>query len=143
MAMKEETKQHILKLWNEGKSGSEIARIVGGTTANAVIGIAHRARLKDPGSVIRKADPAKARKRKAPPIKKILKQANIAPQAGGVSVYLAHRDTYAEHKPIWLITQNQCKWPVEHTGHEHLFCCSRVEDGVYCPTHTKLAYNPK
>ena len=41
--MTNEIRLEILKLWNEGKSGSEIAKLLG-ITRNSVIGVSYRAR---------------------------------------------------------------------------------------------------
>ena len=40
----EERKSRAIAMWREGKSGSEIAEALGGTTRNAVIGLIHRSK---------------------------------------------------------------------------------------------------
>lgn len=67
----------LKKLWQQGKSASEIAETLGGVTRNAVIGKAHRLGLsgrpspiKSAAIVKKPAAPAKAPAKAAPPAKK-------------------------------------------------------------------------
>ena len=45
MSWTPEKEQKLRQLWKKGHSGSEIARMLGDTTRNAVIGKAHRLNL--------------------------------------------------------------------------------------------------
>ena len=45
MSWTPEKEQKLRQLWKKGHSGSEIARMLGDTTRNAVIGKAHRLKL--------------------------------------------------------------------------------------------------
>ena len=45
MSWNSEREEKLRQLWKQGHSGSEIAKILGNTTRNAVIGKAHRLKL--------------------------------------------------------------------------------------------------
>ena len=45
MSWTPERERKLKELWKKGRSGSQIANILGGTTRNAVIGKAHRLKL--------------------------------------------------------------------------------------------------
>ena len=117
----EERINRLRQLWNEGKSASQIADILGGATRNAVIGKAHRLGLAKRPSPI-KRDPNK-------PPKPRVKKVKPAPKpVDGVT--------------ILELTEQMCRWPIGHPGDEDFrFCGARVMSGfTYCAEHCSLAY---
>jgi GcrA cell cycle regulator len=71
----------LKKLWQQGKSASEIAETLGGVTRNAVIGKAHRLGLSGRPSPIKKpASPAKKAAGKASPAAKTPATKTVAPK---------------------------------------------------------------
>jgi len=145
-------------LWSEGRSCSEIGRVLK-VSRNAVIGKVHRLDLRRPP-----ASPAayqrKSAKFKAPAkaIPRLITSGNgaiaiddvgppapVLPPIPG-SAFKALPGTTPlpfEHRPA-----NGCRWPIDDTdGISRLSCCApREGEHNYCPTHRALgtsAQKPK
>lgn len=105
----------LKKLWEQGRSASQIAEEMGDVTRNAVIGKAHRLGLKSRPSPIRREAVSTPRPRSAP-----------------VSVP-------QRQKPV---SGRQCQWPIGHPRETGFHFCgaAAAEDRPYCHAHCALAY---
>jgi GcrA cell cycle regulator len=122
----------LKKLWGEGRTAAEIAKVLGGSfTRNAVIGKAHRLKLSSRISPITgttaKVKPANTQRThvvraKAPP-----------PLPIKINV-----------KGIKLIDlkERMCRWPLgDPQDPDFKFCgCNTVPGMPYCPDHARMAY---
>lgn len=123
----------LKKLWGEGKSAAEIAKMLGGgLTRNAVIGKAHRLKLSNRISPIQqnnKKSVAPAIKvvaeKKAPPtpLVKQIKKSN-----GGVKMV--------------NLKERMCRWPHgDPKDADFHMCGDEIVPGLpYCADHAKVAY---
>lgn len=126
MSWTDERVELLKKLWGEGKTAAEIAKVLGdGVTRNAVIGKAHRLKLSTRLSPIqqntRPVRHAEARAKKlAPP----------------------RLDFKGKCVPMVALTPSMCRWPNGDPQDEDFsFCgCEIVEGLPYCAEHARLAY---
>ena len=145
----------LTALWNDGKSASQIAGILGGgLTRSGVIGKAHR--LKLPARTITSSKPAPRRQKRVGNAggtgAKLAKARAAAPRSADISEALravTASDQSGERylksaawtalpgiEPIGLLQLNEhtCRWPVG--AGPVLFCGARPEAGSpYCAAH--------
>lgn len=136
MAWTEDRVALLKKLWKDGNSGSQIARLMGGVTRNAVIGKAHRMGLSNRGDTpigqgkrveYKKATAPKAKRK---PVVPRMKEADIKPLA-------------SDDLSVMNVRNNQCHWPVDRPNTEGLQFCGQPIDGPnadgaktsYCAEH--------
>lgn len=149
----------LKKMWKEGKSAADIAKVLAkGVTRNAVIGKAHRMGLSGRPSPI-KNTPAK--KEAAP---KAAKPAAAAPAARGAKktraaapakpnlalVKEAEELKKIEKEAVPVgggvalidLTERMCKWPIgDPKEPDFTFCGLGIRVGTpYCPNHAAMAY---
>jgi len=105
-------------LWEEGRSASQIAEILGDVTRNAVIGKAHRLGLKARPSPIRRQPSA----------------ATTAPRARRVPTPTIAKAT--------RVTDRQCHWPIGHPREPGFHFCGEpaIAERPYCAHHCAVAY---
>lgn len=117
MEWTEERVALLKKLWEDGRSASQIAEAMGDVTRNAVIGKAHRIGLK--------ARPSPIRRQKAAPA------ASPAPRRPAPAAKKATR-----------VGERQCHWPIGHPREPGFhFCGAPAEpDKPYCAEHCAVAY---
>lgn len=116
----------LKKLWGEGKTAAEIAKVLGdGVTRNAVIGKAHRLKLSTRLSPIQQ-NTRPVNKAEAPKIRK------AAPRV----------DFKGNCVKMVDLTPQMCRWPNGDPQEETFsFCgCQIVEGLPYCPEHARAAY---
>jgi GcrA cell cycle regulator len=150
-----ETIEHLMQLWLDGKSASQIAaELGGGVTRNAVIGKFHRLGLT--GRVKSKASAApRARQRQArgPRIANRPRERGfrggaalalaidpaIETERDGVVVPMALRVTIVE------LNEGMCRWPLGDPPALEFRYCGLGTDGEtpYCAHHMRLAYRPR
>lgn len=135
----------LKRLWGEGKTAAEIAKLIGGVTRNAVIGKAHRLKLSGRVSPIQengsKASPVSRAPRKTtePRTRKVTTRDIIAPIAMpkieadiciGAGVQLVD------------LKESMCRWPVGDPKEEGFkFCGAKSAEGMtYCDHHCRAAY---
>lgn len=139
MAWTEDRVALLKKLWEGGKSGSHIARIMGNVTRNAVIGKAHRLGLtqtRDPKDPRRQK--AQHRRRPAPkpkrkPVVPLKMAEDVKPLA-------------ADDLSVMTVKIGQCRWPVDRPNTVGLQFCGQPIDGPnkdgaktsYCADHRAL-----
>ncbi len=155
----EDRVQQLVKLWNEGRSASQIASELGGVTRNAVIGKVHRlglsGRAKTPSSVAPRPKKAKAPSTPQAP-------RSSAPATRGNTAlkpqYVPSLQPVAEAQPEALenivpigercslleLKESSCRWPIGDPGKaDFAFCGGKAETGVpYCAYHCRIAYQP-
>lgn len=112
MEWTEERVATLKKLWEDGRSASQIAEMLGDVTRNAVIGKAHRIGLKGRPSPIRRQQVAQP-KRPQPAAKKSTR-----------------------------VSDRQCHWPIGHPREPGFhFCGAPAEpERPYCAEHCAVAY---
>jgi GcrA cell cycle regulator len=139
----------LKRLWVEGKTAAEIAKLIGGgVTRNAVIGKAHRLKLSgrispiqenargDAGTVRTVSAPRKPQKQT---VAKVSNRDIIAP------VYVPPvEENYCFGNGVSLVElrERSCRWPIgdpKESGFK--FCGGPSEEGIpYCNHHARVAY---
>lgn len=120
----------LKKMWGEGKSAAEIAKVLGGgLTRNAVIGKAHRLKLSNRVSPIQQNN-----KKPAEPMVKVVEAKKPEParpvkKIGGGIAMVNLRD-------------RMCRWPDGDPKEPNFsFCGDECVAGLpYCDGHAKMAY---
>ncbi len=149
MGWTDERVENLKKLWQDGLSASQIAKQLGGTTRNAVIGKVHRLGLSGratpskPARPVFKA-PRQQRTTAEPAAPRRIAEPSVA-QKSSVPVPAPVR--YVDEAPgsatILTLGAHMCKWPIgdpAETG--FTFCGRRQDDGPYCLEHARVAYQP-
>lgn len=134
MTWTDERVNTLRELWGNGKSASEIAKILGGgISRNAVIGKAHRLNLSGrPSPIKRKPTSVAERPRPAPVMapkpKVVAPEPETTAPAGGAT--------------ILSLTERMCRWPIgDPRTPQFRFCGCAVAPGeTYCSKHAAVAY---
>lgn len=149
----EDKKLEASKLWADGLSASQIADRMGLVSRNTVIGIASRNRKLFPKrekTAPRSNVPQRQRKFKPYPMiersnvpmlfkrRKVKEAFEIVarkpkPPTPPVESRAPY-DAASLHKPLLDLQANECRWPVGHGNHGHLFC-GHEASGPYCAHH--------
>ena len=115
----------LRKSWAEGLSASQIAKQLGGTTRNAVIGNVHRLGLSG------RATPSR-------PVKRPVRIRRPPTQPGDLK-------PIDSKLGVMGLTNFTCRYPIgDPTDADFSFCgrtCNNIEN-PYCVQHQKLAYVP-
>jgi hypothetical protein len=161
MAWTPERKQLALRLWSEGNSSKRIAAILGGTTRNAVIGLAHRAGAKQHfpleagGQPSTRSHPdlgdgAVINQQPAPPPLAERLSAKGTSRRGdnmkGLEPFQPKGKEPVELKPeiavdpvcLLDLEPHHCRWPVGK-----LFCGAQKVRRSYCQKHYNLGHQTK
>ena len=145
MAWTEDRVEILSKLWADGLSASQVAKLLGGVTRNAVIGKVHRLGL---SGRVKRARPAKRAPRPA------AKARTGVPSAPRLPARPAPKPALVplEAKPmadgkfatILTVTEHMCKWPIGDPSSDDFRFCGRGTDKAtpYCKAHAQLAYQP-
>jgi len=132
--MTNEIREEILKLWNEGKSGSEIAQILG-ITRNSVIGVSYRARK---NGIISYKKPKEKKAKKVP--KKTKVKENIEPIAEEIPEVVVVEDNSCSMEELKYYS---CRFIVSGDTYETVrYCGERIHTSSYCLHHYKICYYP-
>lgn len=149
MSWTDERVMLLKKLWIEGKTAAEIAKLIGGgVTRNAVIGKAHRLKLSGRISPIQEnARPeagvarAVAAPRKSPKstVSKVSNREIIAP------VHIPPvEENYCYGAGVQLVElkESMCRWPIGDPKEDGFkFCGGPSEEGLpYCSHHCRVAF---
>jgi len=112
MEWTEERVAMLKRLWEDGRSASQIAEAMGDVSRNAVIGKAHRLGLKGRPSPIRRERAAQSKQR-PPAVKRTTR-----------------------------VGERQCHWPIGHPREPGFhFCGAPAEpEKPYCAEHCAVAY---
>lgn len=157
MAWTDERIALLKQYWEEGRSASQIAEVLGeGLSRNAVIGKAHRLGLASRPSPLKSGEP-RAEPRAAPaetkaPRAAAPKPAAPAPQPAVAPAAPAPQPVAQPARPaprakgakVTLLDLNDriCKWPIGHPDEADFhFCGKPVNPGFpYCGEHCLVAY---
>lgn len=123
----------LKKLWGEGKSAAEIAKMLGGgLTRNAVIGKAHRLKLSNRISPIQQNN-----KKPVAPVAKVVEERKVA-------VAVAKPPLKKANGGVKMVNlrERQCRWPHgDPKDADFHLCGDEIVPGLpYCPDHAKVAY---
>ena len=140
MSWTQDREQKLKELWEKGHTASEIAKILGGITRNAVIGKAHRLNLA-----------ARAASKKTDGIKKqsannqIKQERNISRKSRFKSLLLDKNFEAENPKKLEELDDKNCRWPIGHPDEENFYFCGRtpIEGFSYCKLHVLYAFQPK
>ncbi len=134
MGWTDERVEQLKKLWADGLSASQIARVLGDVTRNAVIGKVHRLGLSGRASPARSERP---RYPKAP--RRILRVPLPEPE-----IIEEPEPEPGERMTVLTLKERMCKWPIGNPGEDNFrFCGRRAGDGApYCNDHARKAYQP-
>ena len=137
----EERVNRLRELWGKGSTASEISKIIGGVSRNAVIGKAHRLNLS-----------AKIKTRTATSnqdFESAIENKNIKSKRGRRNKFrslIIEKDFEPENpKQLEELDENSCKWPIGHPDEKDFYFCGRssLKDFSYCKLHLLYAYQPK
>ena len=141
MSWTEEKVAKLKELWGKGNTASEIAKIIGGISRNAVIGKAHRLNLS-----------AKIKTRTAASnqhFENSLDEKSIKTKRNRKSKFrslIIEKDFEPENpKQLEELDESLCKWPIGHPDEKSFYFCGRnsLKDFSYCKLHLLYAYQPK
>ncbi len=136
----------LSKLWADGLSASQIAKILGEVTRNAVIGKVHRLGLSGrvktskPTKRAPRTTTAKARTT-TPSAPRMPRRTAIIPSPVPIE---AKKLPSGEFATIMTITDHMCKWPLGDPSTSDFRFCGRGadKDAPYCKAHSQVAYQP-
>tara|TARA_Y100000992_G_scaffold215180_1_gene148431 strand:+ start:376 stop:870 length:495 start_codon:yes stop_codon:yes gene_type:complete len=141
MSWTDEKVSKLKELWGKGNTASEIAKIIGGISRNAVIGKAHRLNLS-----------AKIKTRAAASnqnFQNTISEKNIKIKRNRKSKFksLIIDKNFEPENPKQLeeLDEDSCKWPIGHPDEKSFYFCGRssLKDFSYCKLHLLYAYQPK
>ncbi len=137
MGWTDERVEQLKALWAEGLSASQIARVLGGVTRNAVIGKVHRLGLAGRATPARAERPRTSVARRAAvhvaiPEPEIIEEDPIIMEDGSFATVLT-------------INDRMCRWPIgDPAENEFHFCGRKPKSGSpYCEAHARKAYQPQ
>jgi GcrA cell cycle regulator len=154
MGWTDERVERLKKLWADGLSGAQIAKELGGTTRNGVIGKVHRLGLADR---LAPSSPGK------PPAKAAPRQPRSipSPRTAAPKLKVIHGAVFEEAEPrpareqvakveegpglatLLTLESRMCKWPIgDPSTDAFTFCGRRKEEGSYCVEHARIAFQP-
>ncbi len=149
MSWTDERVMLLKKLWVEGKTAAEIAKLIGGgVTRNAVIGKAHRLKLSGRISPIQENNRTETavgrvvsapRKSQKSTVSKVSVRDIIAP------IYVPPvEENYCFGNGVSLVElkERMCRWPIGDPQEDGFkFCGGPSEEGLpYCGHHCRVAY---
>ena len=152
MSWTEERIEILRKLWQDGRSASQIAGELGGVTRNAVIGKVHRLGISGRGQ------PSSSIKRQRKPrVAQSAPRRPSRPMSIGNNALKPELEYYPRTQPrvfesvvvpiakrltIEKLTEHTCKWPIGDPGEEDFHFCGHdsLEGMPYCQYHARVAY---
>ena len=136
MGWTEERVEQLKQLWTEGLSASQIARVLGGVTRNAVIGKVHRLGLAG------RAGPARAERPRTTVTHRTVRVAAPEPEIIEQDPLVLDDGKFAT---VLTINDRMCRWPIgDPSANEFHFCGRNPKAGSpYCEAHARKAYQPQ
>ena len=140
MAWSDERVAVLKKMWLEGNSASEIAKVLGNITRNAVIGKAHRLKL-----AARAPSKKSQSQRKEINASQIKDEKQITRKSRFKSLLLDKNFEAENPKKLEELGDKNCRWPIGHPNEENFYFCGRtsIEGFSYCKLHVLYAFQPK
>ena len=143
MSWTEEKTAQLKKLWSEGHTASQIARMLGDDISrNAVIGKAHRLNLAG-RTQSRMISSLKINNHQSQNKKDLIRRTR---RPRGLRAIVIEKDFEPEN-PTSLenLTDKTCRWPIGHPDEKDFYFCGRspMEEKIYCKLHVLHAYQPR
>jgi GcrA cell cycle regulator len=137
MGWTDERVEQLRSLWTEGLSASQIARVLGGVTRNAVIGKVHRLGLAG------RASPSRSDRPRLPSAPKPQVRVHAAPAPVVEEDPVILDD--GSFATVLTINDRMCRWPIgDPSENEFHFCGRKPKNGSpYCEAHARKAYQPQ
>ena len=141
MSWTRDREEKLKELWKKGHTASQIAKILGETTRNAVIGKAHRLKL----AARAPAKGVKAEKKQVLSNKEVKNEKFISRKARFKSILLDKNFEPESPKTLEQLEDKNCRWPIGHPDEKDFYFCGRtpVEGFSYCKLHVLYAFQPK
>ena len=137
MSWTDDRVEQLKSLWTEGLSASQIARVLGGVTRNAVIGKVHRLGLAG------RATPTRSDRPRIPSAPRL----NVRPHIPEPPVVEEEPVTLDDgnHATVLTINDRMCRWPIgDPSENAFHFCGRKPKSGSpYCEAHARKAYQPQ
>ena len=136
MGWTDERVEQLKSLWTEGLSASQIARVLGGVTRNAVIGKVHRLGLAG------RAGPARTERPRSMSPRSVVRIAVPEPEIIEEDPVVLEDGRFAT---VLTINDRMCRWPIgDPAESEFHFCGRKPKTGSpYCEAHARKAYQPQ
>jgi GcrA cell cycle regulator len=136
MAWTDERVEQLKTLWTEGLSASQIARVLGGVTRNAVIGKVHRLGLAGRASPTRSDRPRRTSSHRS-----VSRAPQVEPEIVEEDPIVLDDGSFAT---VLTINDRMCRWPIgDPSQNEFHFCGRNPKSGSpYCEAHARKAYQP-
>jgi len=140
MSWTPEKEEKLRQYWKKGHSGSQIARMLGNTTRNAVIGKAHRLKL-EARTVSKRSESKLVEKNNFSEVK----TQKLGKKARFKALLLDKNFEKENPKKLEELTDETCRWPIGHPYEENFYFCGRksMEKFPYCHLHVLYAFQPK
>ena len=141
MSWTPEKVEKLKQYWKKGHSASQIAKILGDTTRNAVIGKAHRLKLETRVVSKRAESKGSAERNNTPEVK----TQKLGRKARFKALLLDKNFEQENPKKLKDLTDETCRWPIGHPHEEKFYFCGRksMEKFPYCQLHVLYAFQPK
>jgi len=140
MSWTPEKEEKLKDLWKKGHTASQIAKLLGDTTRNAVIGKAHRLNLE-----ARAISKKSVQKRNIENNNKDVKHQKLSRKQKFKSLLLDKSFEPENPKQLEELTDETCRWPIGHPPEENFHFCGRkpIDKFPYCKLHVLYAFQPK
>ncbi|GAB4235484.1 MAG: cell cycle sigma 70 cofactor GcrA [Kiloniellaceae bacterium] len=143
MTWTEERVAELMRLWEAGRSASEIGRLLG-VSKNSVVGKAHRMKLKARPSPIKRGAPSQPRRPAVAAMAKPVAQAPQAPKPVQQPRSVAPAPAPRPARPVARSGGKgpACLWPIGDPGDQDFHFCGApaVAGKPYCDEHCARAY---
>ena len=139
MSWTAEREDLLKKLWNKGHTASQIAKIIGDTTRNAVIGKAHRLNLAS------RVTAKSSREKNPTQMQRTIKPEKLSRKARFKSLLLDKNFEPENPKMLEELNEETCRWPLGHPDEKDFHFCGRKPESnfPYCKLHILYAFQPK
>ena len=134
--------EKLRSLWKLGKSGSQIAQILGdGATRNSVLGKAFRLKLESRGITKRTTSKTNTESDSTPEIK----SQKLGRKAKFKALLLSKDFPPEQPTKLEFLTQDTCRYPLGEKLEPAKFFCGRkpVDKYVYCELHLLYCFSKK
>ena len=141
MSWNPEKEKKLRELWKKGHTASQIARLLGDATRNAVIGKAHRLNLEARAASRKSTSKINEKNTNIPEIK----TQKLGRKARFKALLLDKNFEPENPKQLEELTDETCRWPIGHPYEKKFYFCGRksIEKFPYCKLHVLYAFQPK